>query len=442
MGSFNSACIVSGLPIEAGDKVRFLILARSALHPDGNDHPHYVNGRWQLFGVPVRAEYNDYGSVENIEDGYAKSFLLSRLRAHSVEIGVGDNQCHDSEVVEEMDEEAWLDALWEGRVRVRECHPRAPSGESKWEPTVGVPTFKRVKKALASAGHPIQSRDQAIPYVRGFLVDDASPGFVRVRCGGYGEGLDVASVIPAIQEAGYAVMTVAGSGSYASRAELLVGPLPPKDDSVHIHVRPYGSESDMPHTVVARPAAQAMIREDVWQLLLSLPGWLDKTVEDMRADALRALEEDRASSARGSDDDKEIERLSRKLRAALGDRDEETPNFFREVVRDGRIGTVGFGLQDAFEAAQDPGLDPEKARRFVQDIAETAFAQFAYGSLHGQWQPRSGGGQEANWEGFQGFLSKLADIARSKVDEEIYGDEDDIEEPEDKGDYDESETLE
>jgi hypothetical protein len=440
MGSFNSACIVSGLPIEAGDKVRFLVLARSALHPDGNDHPHYVNGRWQLFGVPVRAEYNDYGSVENIEDGYAKSFLLSRLKAHSVEIGVGDNQCHDSEVVEEMDEESWLDALWEGRVRVRECRPRSPGGDSRWEPTAGVPTFKRIKEALASAGHPVRSRDQPTP---GFLVDDASPGFVRVRCGGYGEGLDIVSVIPALQEAGYAVMTVAGSGSYASRAELLVGPLPPKDDNVHIRVRPYGSEEEIPHTMAVRPASQAMIREDVWQLLLSLPGWADKTVEDMRADALRALEEDRASSAGGSDDDKEIERLSRRLRAALGDRDEGPPNFFREVVRDGRTGTVGFGLQDAFEAAQDPRLDPEKAKRFVQDIAETAFAQFAYGSLHGQWQPRSGGGQEANWGGFHDYLRKLADIASSKVDEEIYGEgEGDFEEPEDEGDYDEPETLE
>ncbi len=418
MGSFNASCIVSGLPIEGGDKVRFLVLARSSSHPDGNEHVNYVDGRWKLFGVPVRGEYNDYGSVENTEGGYAEGFLFAALRAHAVERGVGDNSCHDLEVVAGMGKESWLKALWEGRVRVRECHPRAVDGESTWEPPVGVPTFKRVKALLTASGHPLQSRDQEEPYVDGFLVDEASPGFVRLRAGGYGGELKVESLLPVLHEAGYAAMMVAGSGFYAESEELLVGPLPPKD-GVHVVVQPFGSEEELPNTMIVRPASQAMIREDVWQLLLSLPGWAGKTVEDMRAAAVSAYEEDVGGLLEKEDDiDEEVERLTRMARRALGDRGEGPLNFFREAIREGRIGTAGFGLQDAFDAAKDSQLDPEKAKKFVSDIAETAFAQFAYGSLHGQWQPRTNGSQDPNWEGHHGFLLRLASLAESRLDEE------------------------
>ena len=59
MGSFNATCIVSNLPIEYGDKVRFLALTESAYHK-GNEHICYVGGRWQVRGAPIKAKYNDY----------------------------------------------------------------------------------------------------------------------------------------------------------------------------------------------------------------------------------------------------------------------------------------------------------------------------------------------------------------------------------------------
>jgi hypothetical protein len=361
VGSFNATCIVSGLPIQGGDKVRFLVLARSALHPDGNDHPHYVNG-----------------------------------------------------------------------------NPRAPGGGPSWEPAAGIPTFKRVKEALVLAGQPIQSRDQEDPYVLGWTVDDTSPGFVRVRSGGYGNDLDPTSVLPVLHAAGYAAMVVAGSGSYAKDSEVLVGPLPPADPGANLLVRPYGSDEEVPHTFAVRPASQALIREDVWQLLLSLPGWADRSVGEMKEDAVRAFEEDLREAAGGENE----ERALRKLRMFLDCDGDRGNNFFRDVIRDSITGTVGFGLHDAFEASKDPGLDPEKARQFVQEIAETAFAQFAYSSLHGQWQPRSGGGQDPNWGGFHGYLLKLVEIVRKRHGEDAFREEEDLPEPEDQGDYDESETLE
>lgn len=437
MGSFNAVCIVSGLPIEGGDKVRYLVLARSPFHPDGNDHVNYVSGRWKLFGIPVRAEYNDYGSVTKMEEGYAAGFLFAALRDHSVERGVGDNECHDLEVVADMGKKAWLKALWEGRVHVKECHPRSADGESTWEPTVGVPTFKRIKACLAAAGHPIQSRDEEEPYVEGFVVDDTSPGFVRVRPGGYGTELKVEDVLPALHKAGYAAMVVAGSGSYSRDSELLVGPLPPKDENVHIHVRPYGSDDDMPHTVATRPASQAMIREDVWQILLSLPGWSDRTVEDMRRDAISALEEaileQEEDEEEPADQKEALGKLNEKLKRMLDRENKRETNFFREVVRDGRIGTIGFGLQDAFDSAVEaPDLD--KAKAFVQEIAETAFAQFAFDSLGGQWQPRSNGGQDPNWEGHHGYLLRLADLAKDRAKSDRESDLPDDDKPDDDED--------
>src|ERR1700743_832840 len=118
MGSFNATCIVSGLQIEAGDEVRYLVLARNAYAPDGNGHCCYVTGRWQLHGVPIRAKYNDYGSVEDIVPGFTSDLFFKGLAMAAVEVGIGDNSCHDVAVREDMDQKSWLKALWEGRVKV------------------------------------------------------------------------------------------------------------------------------------------------------------------------------------------------------------------------------------------------------------------------------------------------------------------------------------
>jgi hypothetical protein len=88
MGSFNATCIVSNLAIEHGTPVRFLALTENRWHR-GNEHICYVSGRWQLRCPPLRAEYNDYGSIEHIKKRLANRVFFESLSGDCVEKGMG-----------------------------------------------------------------------------------------------------------------------------------------------------------------------------------------------------------------------------------------------------------------------------------------------------------------------------------------------------------------
>ena len=64
MGSFNTTCAVSGLPITCGDKVKYSLLAENPYEDSlvCSSHDMYYPR-----SHPVSAEYNDYGSIENYD---------------------------------------------------------------------------------------------------------------------------------------------------------------------------------------------------------------------------------------------------------------------------------------------------------------------------------------------------------------------------------------
>ncbi len=83
MGCWSETCGFSHLPINHGDKVMCFVIAEK----------HYNDGRlnsqdgptrnysspdvpFEPWLFPVTAEYNDYGSIENVEDNFASKFLL------------------------------------------------------------------------------------------------------------------------------------------------------------------------------------------------------------------------------------------------------------------------------------------------------------------------------------------------------------------------------
>ena len=82
MGSFATTCAVSELPIEAGDKVRYLLLSSNPYIEGVKCH---TSDLWFPRTYPVQAVYNDYGSIENIVqpnlcqgflDGLSSSFAF------------------------------------------------------------------------------------------------------------------------------------------------------------------------------------------------------------------------------------------------------------------------------------------------------------------------------------------------------------------------------
>ncbi len=117
MGSFAYTCAISGLPIGAGDKVRYLLLTKNPFYTEGG-HNCYIHGVWFPRTFPLRAEYNDYGSIENIQEGPMRNVILEALQIDLIEQGWGENTCHDVPTTKDMTFDELLEAVQEGRCKV------------------------------------------------------------------------------------------------------------------------------------------------------------------------------------------------------------------------------------------------------------------------------------------------------------------------------------
>ncbi len=259
MGSFAFTCSISGLPIEAGDAVRYLLLTQGPYDDSRNCG---MNDSWFPRCFPIQAKYNDYGAVENWTPGAAVDLISDSLAVDIIERGWGDNAYHDVPTSKRMSFTQILDALPSGRILVRRSLDRLKNLKglgAKPKTPKGVPTRRRVQKAIEDAKLPLYQNGGP----DGYMVDKKGYGLIRVRWGGYGPGYgkDAENLQKVQQVLGkYATMICAGNGSYAHRADLMVCPLPGTEN---YHGRRTGNEN--------RPlkVAQCMIREDVWQAILA-----------------------------------------------------------------------------------------------------------------------------------------------------------------------------
>lgn len=494
MGSFNATCIVSGLPIEAGTPVRFLALTESAYHT-GNEHICYVGGRWQIRTPPLRAKYNDYGSVEEIQPGLVEAVFFKGFDQDVIEKGVGDNQCHDVRVRVGMSPKEWLEALWEGRVFVgrqakidrdfdqksKELRAQFPSkaveeDEDRDSRPKGVPSLARIERVLTKAGLTLAT-DYGAP---GYVVDQLVDGFIRIRAGRdyttseeslkdrfselvtrlpHGEEIlerleevvdrirqtplvekalqripkkgDLEAILPLIQKAGFTAMITCGTGYYGNSKEMLVGPKPQivkTSDDRGYNLTVLGFQRD-PSEEKARGVTQAMIREDVWQILLRIKpetwGQGTYTIDRLREQGRKYIEEELAFEEKLNS-----KAVSTQFMRHLSDPPRD--DVFRSSVQGmGVEGQAGYRLRDAMRLALEMRKDfsREELDAFVNDMAETIFAEWAYSTLHGQWHPTTNSGQDGNWEGHRAFLISLLGIKGRWEDEE--NEDEDEEDPED-----------
>lgn len=122
MGCFDFSCSVSGLPIGWNAPVRFIILAENKTARCRGAHD--VEGAWLPLAPPMRARYNNYGSVEFDESKEAGA-LFDVLARRAVERGPGDIERFEPPVTRAMPREDWLSALWLGRVQIETAQGRA-----------------------------------------------------------------------------------------------------------------------------------------------------------------------------------------------------------------------------------------------------------------------------------------------------------------------------
>ena len=126
MGSFDYTCAVSGLPISAGDPVRFMLLSENHFKENACE----ITDVWVPRNFPIKAKYNDYGSIEEYEEGILKDLMMEAFDHDLHEVEVGDNKYHDVAVYHGMAFYKFLEALWEQRVSVNRPSTSRSKGPS------------------------------------------------------------------------------------------------------------------------------------------------------------------------------------------------------------------------------------------------------------------------------------------------------------------------
>lgn len=94
MGSWNSTCAVSNLHIRSGQEVVVFMLEKN--HKE-RDNFCYTNSLYQLCYMPFFGKNNSYGEVEYCH-GAGLELLIEDIRENLLEMELGDNQYHDTEV--------------------------------------------------------------------------------------------------------------------------------------------------------------------------------------------------------------------------------------------------------------------------------------------------------------------------------------------------------
>jgi hypothetical protein len=416
MGSFNGTCVVSGMPLQAGDKVRILLLTENPYDRHEAHRACHMHGWWVPRTFPIKGEYNDYGTVENVEPGVGQDLWLDTFKLDGIPQGTGDNTVHDVAVDFDTDFEGFLEALWEGRVKVSQRARRQglslaeqaslEDAQPEW-----LPTLSRVQAALADFPKSTEYGQE------GFLVDALEYGVIRVRwVGEYGKGSEL-GVLTRMQGKleQFATVITAGSGNYShSKPELRVLPKPGPDRSL------YAPTEDSPLRV-----SYAMIREDVWQALLQLSS--DSVVltraevtaayvseigkQQRRVEVVEALK-----IAQGDTFDALKEELMRGF--------DSVPSKTLWIVDDRAVLGPVVGLSRQWRYLLEHNVPLEKAQDFLASVAEMACVYRVLANIRFIWRPSAiCGPQYGDFQDHEKFFEAMLDVAHTKAIEQSDEDE-------------------
>jgi len=430
MGSFNGTCVVSGMPLQAGDKVRILLLTENPYDRHEAHRACHMHGWWVPRTFPIKGEYNDYGTVENVEPGVGQDLWLDTFKLDGIPQGTGDNTVHDVAVDFDTDFEGFLEALWEGRVKVSQRARRQglslaeqaslEDAQPEW-----LPTLSRVQAALADFPKSTEYGQE------GFLVDALEYGVIRVRwVGEYGKGSEL-GVLTRMQGKleQFATVITAGSGNYShSKPELRVLPKPGPDRSL------YAPTEDSPLQV-----SYAMIREDVWQALLLLDNnssWgvsitpLKQYLADLTAAYAGELAQQlflegvKGVALRNLEplSDPPATLLLRGLELLRGF--DSVPPKTLWIVDDRAVLGPVVGLSRQWRYLLEHNIPLEKAQDFIASVAEMAYVHCVLSNIRFIWRPSAlCGPQYGDFKDHEKFFEAMLDVAHTKAIEQSDEDE-------------------
>lgn len=415
MGSFAFTCCISGLPITAGDDVRFLMLTQSA-YDEGEARACYIDDRWAPRALPIKAKYNDYGSVEETEKGPIKDSWLEGFQHDLVEKGFGDNTCHDVPIKDDMTFDQFLEALWENRITVYRAHK--PSGKKIDDATLerisiakekytpkGMPTIRRIEKLVK--GKLSKSYQDG-----GVIVDEKAHGLIRIRIAEYHENTihkDLIALDKLIKEkTNFNCMIVPGSGSYSDFAEILVAPKPHKDHSFFWETTNINNKLQISH---------AMIREDVWQAICKLEIKDYNKIYNLNHFKSKIVEEQESSFLFKSKMDS-LKKTINKLKSEKENKEEglllakcvaKCEAYERSVLSSSRSGRE---IERNVNSILDKKLTKKQKEYVIDTAAELAWISCFMGWSRYTWRPSNGAGPQcAEWKVHKDMLTCLVNIA-------------------------------
>lgn len=447
MGHFSQTCLLSHLPVTGGTPIRVCLLSSSPYlkHPDRHGEA------WSFRAIPFRAEYNDYGSIENVhpEDQILVDLALAQFNRDAVEIPQGDNPYHDPPVTRGMPAEGWWDALWEGRLRVWGGYGKP----RKVKVPKGTPTWRRVLKTTTRA----VEKGKLIP---GTAANRIAYGIVRVTYhGDYQKRYEWYAAIRPVLERRYKVTEryehgpehhaemVAAADKLGEdpvvRASLDVwfevapkdGPYPPvnpiralKEDEFINCLESHRGEPRRGRSTLN--VAWAFIREDAWQAALPLggpnyTGWGDSpTVESEKAKLSVAI----GKAVKGME-------LQKSLKNSLVSLHETAKSLGIELEDPaGSLYGTGYLLeQECYSLKSTPPFVQgmagqvsdllvrlgegtatlEQSDRVVQAVAEYAVISSVMSTVCIAPHPTHGGPQDGAWEAHVAFHNAMAPVIAS-----------------------------
>lgn len=297
MGSFASTCAISGIPLSAGDPVRWYALTKNPY----NEKVFNSHDLWFPRSFPVRAKYNDYGIVEDYDnDSPSVKSIVECLKNDMIEVGVGDNSYHDTPTAKGMSFEDTLNAIWNNRLQVgnyknpyNKAHvdamnllnldvaPREMPSESD---IPGYPTLTSVTNVLKSADFNVVSptNDVNAKLVTQYLVDELEPGRCRVRVSfEYGnKQKQLLKKVFAVLSKNYAAVITVGSGNYPSQIEIQLMPKVMKRKEYISWGKTHDCEKPL-------EVYQGMIHEEIWNELMLLKLENDYSSDEIEFDNYR-----------------------------------------------------------------------------------------------------------------------------------------------------------
>lgn len=440
MGHFSQTCMISRLPITGGTPIRVCLLSASPYGPKGirfgND--------WSFRSIPFRAEYNDYGSIENVpaEDRVLVDLALAQFDRDAVEVPQGKNPYHDPPVTRGMPEEAWWNALTEGRLRVR-----SDDEVEKLKVPRGVPTWRRAGKILrrAEAAGVIPTGGTAIRVAYGMVK--------VVFNGNYTKKGEWCEALRPLLERKYRVteryeyglkhqqdvishheklareyvpgtnmqkpeLEWARTASVQYELSPKEGPYPPvnphraKRDSDLLEGLETGHRRGSPKTVLV---AWAFVREDVWQTVVSLGG----TTRDYEKEPSVAETKERLRA--GIDEVFSMALHLKRIRAGYLLENElhelkTTPPFFQGVAD---------GVADLGGRFRDGSVTPEAYDHALTSLAEFVVVKSIARGVCITTAPTHGGPQDGAWEAQAAFHNALTPVVAKALKDHSYGEETD-----------------